>query len=145
METATQFTPWASLGGGVLIGIAAILLMAVHGRIAGMTAILSGVIPPLGNDWRWRAAFLIGAVIAPLIYLASGGVVPFAVPVSNTALVIGGLIVGVGVVFGSGCTSGHGVCGMARLSPRSIVATGVFMLATFITVYIIRHVFGAVI
>lgn len=142
METITQFTPWASLGGGVLIGIAAILLMAIHGRIAGMTAILSGVIPPLGNDWTWRLAFLLGAIIAPLIYLASGGLVPFAVPVGNGALVIGGLIVGIGVFFGSGCTSGHGVCGMARLSPRSIVATGVFMIATFITVFIIRHGLG---
>jgi len=138
----TDFTPWASLGGGVLIGIAAILLMALHGRVAGMTGILSGVIPPLGTDWRWRIAFLAGAITAPPIYLSLGGTVSFDVPVSTAALIIGGLIVGVGVFFGSGCTSGHGVCGMARLSPRSIVATCVFMVATFITVFITRHILG---
>lgn len=138
----TEFTPWASLGGGVLIGIAAILLMAVHGRIAGMTGILSGILPPLGSDWSWRLAFLGGAIAAPAIFLLLGGAVPFAVPVSTGALVIGGLIVGVGVFFGSGCTSGHGVCGMARLSPRSIVATCVFMIATFLTVFVTRHILG---
>lgn len=138
----TEFTPWASLGGGVLIGIAAILLMAIHGRIAGMTGILSGIIPPVGTDWSWRLAFLVGAIAAPLIYTLLGGTIPFAVPVSTGALVIGGLIVGVGVFYGSGCTSGHGVCGMARLSPRSIVATMVFMIATFITVFITRHILG---
>lgn len=138
----TEFTPWASLGGGVLIGIAAILLMALHGRVAGMTGILSGVIPPLGTDWRWRIAFLAGAIVAPPIYLLLGGTVSFDVPVSTAALIIGGLVVGVGVFFGSGCTSGHGVCGMARLSPRSIVATCVFMIATFITVFITRHILG---
>lgn len=138
----TEFTPWASLGGGVLIGIAAILLMAIHGRIAGMTGILSGIIPPVGTDWSWRLAFLVGAIAAPLIYTLLGGTIPFAVPVSTGALVIGGLIVGVGVFYGSGCTSGHGVCGMARLSPRSIFATMVFMIATFITVFVTRHILG---
>ncbi|MCR9239142.1 MAG: YeeE/YedE thiosulfate transporter family protein [Alphaproteobacteria bacterium] len=138
----TEFTPWASLSGGVLIGIAAILLMALHGRVAGMTGILSGVIPPLGTDWKWRVAFLAGAIAAPPIYLLLGGNVSFNVPVSMVALIIGGLIVGVGVFFGSGCTSGHGVCGMARLSPRSIAATCVFMIATFITVFITRHILG---
>ncbi|MGJ8531509.1 MAG: YeeE/YedE family protein [Alphaproteobacteria bacterium] len=138
----TEFTPWASLGGGVLIGIAAILLMALHGRVAGMTGILSGVIPPLGTDWKWRVAFLAGAITAPPIYLSLGGTVSFDVPVSTVALIIGGLVVGVGVFFGSGCTSGHGVCGMARLSPRSIAATCVFMIATFITVFITRHILG---
>lgn len=138
----TEFTPWASLTGGILIGLAAILLMALHGRIAGMTGILSGIIPPLGTDWAWRIAFLTGAVAAPPVYLLLGGTVSFSVPVSTGALLIGGLIVGVGVFFGSGCTSGHGVCGMARLSPRSIMATGVFMVATFITVFITRHILG---
>ncbi len=138
----TEFTPWTSLGGGVLIGIAAILLMAVHGRIAGMTGIMAGVIPPLGSDWSWRLAFLAGAIAAPPLFLLLGGTVPFAVPVGTGAMIIGGFIVGVGVFFGSGCTSGHGVCGMARLSPRSIVATVVFMIATFVTVFITRHVVG---
>ena len=135
----TEFTPLLSLAGGVLIGLSAVMLMALHGRIAGMTGILAGVLPPLPADWQWRAAFLAGSVIAPLIWLALGNDIPFAVPVAMPALVIGGLIVGVGVSFGSGCTSGHGICGIARLSPRSIIATCVFMLTAFVTVYVIRH------
>lgn len=142
MDHVTEFTPWLSLGGGVLIGISATLLMALHGRIAGMTGILTGLIPPILSDWPWRIAFLAGAVLAPMIFIKTGGVVPFSVPVSTPALAFGGLIVGAGVYFGSGCTSGHGVCGMARLSPRSIVATVVFMTATFITVYVTRHLIG---
>jgi uncharacterized membrane protein YedE/YeeE len=138
----TEFTPWLSLSGGVLIGLAAILLMALHGRIAGMTGILTGVIPPVAIDWAWRAAFLVGAVSAPALFTAAGGKIEFSVPPSSTALIVGGLIVGVGVYFGSGCTSGHGVCGMARLSPRSIAATIVFMLAAFVTVFVTRHVVG---
>lgn len=138
----TEFTPLLSAAGGVLIGIAATLLMAFHGRIAGMTGIMTGLLPPISSDWPWRAAFMIGAIGAPAIYTLAGGTVPFAVPVSDMALVIGGLIVGVGVYFGSGCTSGHGVCGMARLSPRSIAATATFMVAAFITVFVIRHVIG---
>lgn len=139
----TEFTPIASSIGGVLIGLSAILLMAFHGRIAGMTGILGGVIPPLASDWQWRAAFLVGAIAAPAIWLATTGTpIGFEVPISTTMMVIGGLIVGVGVTFGSGCTSGHGVCGMARFSPRSIVATVVFMAATFVTVFVVRHVIG---
>lgn len=138
----TEFTPWLSLGGGILIGSAAVLLMALQGRIAGMTGILTGVIPPVATDWAWRAAFLVGAILAPALFIAAGGHVEFAVPPSTIALIIGGLIVGVGVYFGSGCTSGHGVCGMARLSPRSIAATAVFMLAAFVTVFVTRHLLG---
>lgn len=141
---ATQFTPFLSLAGGVLIGIAAVLLMAVHGRIAGMTGILAGIIPPVSADWPWRAAFLIGAILAPAVYTGVGGSIAFSVPVSASALVGGGLIVGVGVTLGSGCTSGHGVCGMARLSPRSILATCVFMAMTAITVFVMRHLLGGV-
>jgi uncharacterized protein len=136
----TEFTPWLSLGGGVLIGLSAILLMWLNGRIAGMTGILFGIIPPFAPDWGWRAAFVAGAVIAPLLWVSVGNRIEFAVPVSNPALIIGGLIVGIGVTFGGGCTSGHGVCGNARLSPRSIVATLVFMAVTFATVFVIRHV-----
>jgi uncharacterized protein len=139
----TDFTPWMSLAGGILIGLSAVLLMALHGRIAGMTAILAGIIPPVPVDWAWRAAFLAGAVVGPLAYVAAGNTIEFAVPISTTALVIGGVIVGIGVTYGSGCTSGHGVCGMARLSPRSIVATVVFMAFSIATVYVIRHVIGA--
>ncbi|MDZ7823859.1 MAG: YeeE/YedE thiosulfate transporter family protein [Ahrensia sp.] len=138
----TEFTPWMSLGGGVLIGLAAVLLMAMNGRIAGMTGILSGILPPVSADWGWRAAFLIGAILAPALFVAAGGTVEFAVPPSTLALIVGGLIVGVGVYFGSGCTSGHGVCGMARLSPRSIAATLVFMVAAFVTVFVTRHMMG---
>ncbi|WP_187972291.1 YeeE/YedE family protein [Aquibium microcysteis] len=139
----TDFTPWTSLAGGILIGLSAVLLMALHGRIAGMTAILAGIIPPVPADWAWRAAFLAGAIISPLAYVAAGNTIAFAVPISTTALVIGGVIVGIGVTYGSGCTSGHGVCGIARLSPRSIVATLVFMAFSIATVYVIRHVIGA--
>ena len=142
MEAITEFTPWQSLIGGALIGLSAVLLMALHGRIAGMTAIIGGVLPPLSSDWQWRAAFLVGAIVAPLVFLAAGGEIGFAVPPSTGMLIAGGFIVGMGVTYGSGCTSGHGVCGMARLSPRSIAATAVFMAATFVSVYVIRHVIG---
>ncbi len=138
----TEFTPFMSLLGGILIGIAATLLMAFHGRIAGMTGILAGLIPPLSPDWQWRAAFMGGAVISPLVYISAGGSIPFALPISTAALIFGGILVGIGVYLGSGCTSGHGVCGIARLSPRSIAATATFMVAAFATVYVIRHVIG---
>jgi len=138
----TEFTPFQSLAGGVLIGLAAVLLMALHGRIAGIAGILSGVIPPLAADWQWRAAFLAGAVIAPLAYLLAGGPIAFSVPVGTMPLIIGGLLVGVGVHFGNGCPSGHGICGIARMSPRSIVAVVTFMIAAFATVYVMRHVIG---
>ncbi|MBO6718242.1 MAG: YeeE/YedE family protein [Rhizobiaceae bacterium] len=131
------------MAGGILIGLSAVLLMALHGRIAGMTGILAAVLPPLSTDWQWRAAFLAGAIVAPMLYVAAGGEIGFQVPPSTAMLVAGGLVVGVGVIYGSGCTSGHGVCGIARLSPRSITATAVFMLATFATVFIVRHVIGA--
>lgn len=140
----TQFTPYAAIAGGVLIGLASVLLMALHGRIAGMTGILGGILPPVAADWPWRAAFLIGSIIAPGIYIMAGGEIPFGVPVSTAALAIGGVIVGLGATLGSGCTSGHGVCGMARLSPRSIAATLVFMASTFVTVYVTRHLVGGV-
>ena len=115
-----------------------------HGRIAGATGVLAGVVLPTNlADWSWRAAMLLGMVTAPGLILALTGQMPtIEVPVSTIALLIGGLIVGVGVTLGSGCTSGHGVCGMARLSPRSIAATLTFMTTTFMTVYLIRHVLG---
>lgn len=138
----TEFTPWMSLAGGILIGLSATMLMAISGRIAGMTGILSGIIPPISSDWQWRLAFLAGAVVAPLIVIATGNPIEYAVPTPLWLLAIGGFIVGVGVFFGSGCTSGHGVCGMARLSPRSIAATVTFMIFTGMTVYVVRHVAG---
>lgn len=140
----TEFTPFASLGGGMLIGTAAVLLMALHGRIAGMTGILSGLIPPVSQDWGWRAAFIAGAILAPAIATAVGGAGTIAFVSTTPApwVVVGGFIVGVGVYFSSGCTSGHGVCGLARLSPRSIAATLVFMATTAATVFVVRHIFG---
>lgn len=141
---ATEFTPWVSLAGGVLIGLSAVLLMAAHGRIAGATGILAGAIFPSNlSDWSWRAAILIGMACGPIaVMLATGTMPAIQVPLTTAALALGGVIVGVGVVLGGGCTSGHGVCGMARLSPRSIVATLSFMAATAATVYVIRHVMG---
>lgn len=138
----TTFTPIASLLGGGMIGLAAVLLMAFHGRIAGMTGILAGLLPPAASDWPWRAAFIVGAVVAPMVLILAGATVSYDSPVPAPWLVAGGLVVGVGVFFGAGCTSGHGVCGMARLSPRSIVATLTFMVSTAATVFVVRHVAG---
>lgn len=138
----TEFTPVLSLIGGVTIGLAATFFMALHGRIAGMTGILGGLIPPFASDWKLRVAFLAGAILAPALMLMAGQAVPFATSTPLPLLIIGGFIVGVGVLFGSGCTSGHGVCGLARLSPRSAAATATFMATTFITVFVVRHVLG---
>lgn len=138
----TDFTPFQSLLGGALIGLSAVLLMALHGRIAGMTGILTGVIPPVPADWKWRAAFLAGAIGAPLLIRLAGKDIEFNVPVPTLALVVGGFLVGVGVHFGGGCPSGHGICGIARLSPRSFVAVATFMATAFATVFVTRHVIG---
>lgn len=140
----TVFTPWTSLGGGVLIGLATVLLMAFHGRVLGATGILAGfLVPGNSGDWAWRAAILAGMATGPLMVLAITGEMPaIQVPISTTMMIVGGVIVGVGVTYGSGCTSGHGVCGLARLSPRSVVATVVFMTVTALTVYVVRHVIG---
>lgn len=140
----TTFTPLMSLGGGALIGIATILLMWTMGKIMGATGVLAGFINPVSwDDWGWRAAIMAGMVSAPIAYLALSGQMPVVqVPVSTNMLIIGGFIVGIGVTLGNGCTSGHGICGIARFSPRSIVATIIFMIATGITVYVIRHVLG---
>lgn len=138
----TEFTPYASLLGGVLIGIAAVILMAFNGRIAGMTAMLGGVLEPRSPDMPWRVAFLVGAIAAPAIATMLGAEFSFFSPTTGVLLALGGVIVGVGVTYGSGCTSGHGVCGLARLSPRSLVATLTFMATTFATVTLIRHGFG---
>lgn len=140
----TEFTPFASLAGGVLIGLSAVLLMGLRGRIFGATGILTGFLTPSGSsDFTWRAWLLAGMVSGPLAFrLLTGEMPAIEVPVSTAALILGGFIVGLGVTFGSGCTSGHGVCGMARLSPRSIAATVTFMITTALTVYVVRHVLG---
>lgn len=137
META--FTPLASAIGGMLIGLSALLLVLLHGRIAGLSGIFGGLLPPFPGDWRWRAVFLAGAILGPAAWMALTGPVAFAVPAGTLALVLGGIVVGIGVSFGNGCPSGHGVCGIGRLSPRSIVATLTFMATALVTVYVIRH------
>ncbi len=116
----TEFTPFQSLIGGGLIGLAAVLLMAFHGRIAGVTGILSGLLPPVAPDWAWRVAILSGMVASPALFLLLlGHEAPLQSEVSGSVLLVSGIIVGVGATYGSGCTSGHGVCGLSRLSPRS--------------------------
>lgn len=142
META--FTPWASLAGGGLIGLSAVLLMLTLGRVMGATGLLAGLLLPSSrSDATWRAVLMAGMVSGPLVYWMMTGALPAVeIPVSSAAILVGGVLVGIGVTFGAGCTSGHGVCGMARLSPRSIAATLTFMIFTFATVYILRHGFG---
>lgn len=138
----TEFTPLASLIGGTLIGLAAVLLMLFLGRIMGATGILAGTIfPNSREDWLWRVAVLVGMLVSPSLYKqVFGSAVTIDIPMSMPLVILGGLIVGVGVTLGSGCTSGHGVCGLARFSRRSIVAVLLFMSSTAITVYITRHV-----
>jgi uncharacterized membrane protein YedE/YeeE len=140
----TAFTPWASLIGGLLIGLGTVLLMAVRGNVLGATGILAGFITPSSSsDWSWRAIIIAGMLTAPLAILAvTGGFPAIEVPMNRGLMILGGVLVGIGVTYGSGCTSGHGVCGIARLSPRSITATITFLLFGGITVYILRHVIG---
>ena len=141
----TTFTPIASLTGGALIGLAAVMLLLLRGRIMGATGILAGALRPVSlYDWTWRALLLAGMFTGPWVYFAVAGVLPtIDVPVSMGMLIVGGFIVGIGVTLGSGCTSGHGVCGLSRLSIRSLVAVPTFMATAAVTVFIIRHVIGA--
>ncbi|MEQ6204511.1 YeeE/YedE thiosulfate transporter family protein [Sulfitobacter sp. HNIBRBA2951] len=140
----TAFTPFQSLGGGALIGLAAVLLMLGLGRIFGATGILSGLVFFENRDeLSWRAALVVGMVLAPVLLFAVTGTMPtLTIPVSPAMIAIGGVIGGIGASLGSGCTSGHGVCGLSRLSVRSIVAVPTFMVTAAITVFLIRHVFG---
>ena len=141
----TVFTPWQSLAGGALIGLASVLLMLTLGRIMGATGILAGVLTPIIHpDTGWRLAVLAGMISGPWAVLALTGNMPLVqVPVTLPMLLVGGFLVGIGVTYGSGCTSGHGVCGIARRSRRSIAATLTFMVTTGITVFVIRHMLGA--
>jgi uncharacterized membrane protein YedE/YeeE len=133
------FTPLSAAIGGVLIGVAAAMLLLVNGRVAGIAGILGGLVRPRLGDTAWRLAFVAGLLVAPMLYalVHAAPVIDFAT--GYPALVAAGLLVGFGSRLGSGCTSGHGICGMSRLSPRSIVATLVFMAAGFVTVYVVRH------
>ena len=133
------FTPWSSLAGGVLIGIAAGMFALLNGRIAGVSGVLGGLLKPAKDDVAWRTAFVLGLVGAPLTYLLFAEVPRPHIDAEYGALVLAGLLVGIGTRYGSGCTSGHGVCGLARLSPRSVVATLTFMAAGFVVVYVVRH------
>lgn len=142
META--FTPFISLGGGLLIGLGAVLLMLGLGRIFGATGILSGaVFAESRGEATWRWALVLGMIAAPgLIFLVTGTMPGLTVPISPAMIVIGGIVVGLGASLGSGCTSGHGVCGLSRLSLRSLVAVPTFMVTAAMTVFLIRHVVG---
>ncbi len=137
-----HFTPWSSLAGGVLIGIATALFLLFNGRIAGISGILGGLLRPVAGDIGWRMAFVSGLLIASLVYGLAATLPTVHIDADMTTLVVAGLLVGVGTRYGSGCTSGHGVCGLSRLSPRSMVATATFMLAGFVTVFIVRHLIG---
>jgi len=139
----TDFTPIASTVGGMMIGLSAVMLMLFIGRIAGVSGIASRLLPPMAEDYGWRLAFVIGLIAAPFIYQQVSGL-----PIDQTVspelglMAVAGVLVGFGSVFGGGCTSGHGVCGVSRLSARSVVATLVFMAVAIITVFIVRHGLG---
>ena len=138
-----NFTPSSAAIGGALIGLSAVLLMLFTGRIAGVSGIFDGLINPQTSDRAWRAAFVAGLIAAPATAMFVGYAVPMPqMPASYVTIVVGGLLVGLGARLGSGCTSGHGICGIARLSPRSIAATGVFMVAAIVVVTLTHHVFG---
>lgn len=137
-----NFTPWTSLAGGVMIGLAAVLLLIFSGRIAGISGIIGGLLTPAKGDVAWRLAFLLGLVAAPVIFSLIYFLPPVEIEAGYPTLIVAGLLVGIGTRYGSGCTSGHGVCGLSRRSPRSLVATASFMAAGFVTVYIIRHLLG---
>ncbi len=137
-----HFTPWAALAGGLVIGLAAALFVLLNGRIAGISGVLGGLLAPARGDIAWRLAFVLGLLAAPLVFSLFANLPRPQIEAGDMALVLGGLLVGLGTRYGGGCTSGHGVCGIARLSPRSLVATGVFMAGGFATVFVVRHLVG---
>jgi uncharacterized membrane protein YedE/YeeE len=135
-----HFTPWLSLAGGIFLGLAAAFFILLNGRVLGISGILGGLVKPQPGDAGWRIAFIAGLLAAPALWRLFGPLPPVNVEAGLPVLVIAGLLVGWGTRYGSGCTSGHGVCGLARLSPRSLAATLAFMAAGFVTVYVSRHV-----
>ena len=137
-----HFTPWASLAGGVLLGIAAAMFVLLNGRVLGISGIVGGLVKPVSGDAGWRLAFVAGLIAAPLLWRLFAPLPVPRIEATQPVLVIAGLLVGWGTRYGSGCTSGHGVCGLARLSPRSLAATMAFMAAGFATVYLARHLFA---
>lgn len=138
-----NFTPYSALTGGVLIGLAVSLLLLLNGRIAGISGIAGGILPPWRDDIGWRICFLAGLILAPTLYKLLGGQINIQIHTSLPVMAVAGLLVGYGTSLGRGCTSGHGVCGLARLSVRSAAATLTFMLTGAVTVYIVRHLIGA--
>jgi uncharacterized membrane protein YedE/YeeE len=138
----TTFTPWSALAGGAIIGIAAVLFALFNGRVAGISGIVGGLLRPPFPDAAWRVAFLAGLIAAPILYGLFAGPPDLTIDADYPTLVVAGILVGLGTRYGSGCTSGHGVCGVSRLSPRSLVATLAFMAAGFATVFATRHIFS---
>lgn len=137
------FTPYSSFAGGLMIGLAAALLILLNGRIAGISGIVGGVLRPQAGETAWRVAFIAGLVLAPVGWALFATLPAIQIDAGYPLLIIAGLLVGFSTRYGSGCTSGHGVCGLSRLSPRSLVATLAFMASGFATVFLIRHVFGS--
>ncbi|EKN3945761.1 YeeE/YedE family protein [Yersinia enterocolitica] len=137
-----NFTPFSALAGGVLLGIAVTILWFCNGRIAGISGILGGLLPPKAGDISWRVAFLLGLIMSPGIYSLFTDLPLIQIDADLPVLIVAGLLVGIGTRYGAGCTSGHGVCGLARFSPRSLLATLSFMLTGFATVWIVRHLFA---
>lgn len=135
----SAFTPWSAVAGGILIGISAGLFILINGRIAGISGVLGGLLRPSAGDMAWRMAFLGGLLAAPLAYGLILQLPRIEIAATYPLLIVAGLLVGIGTRYGSGCTSGHGVCGISRMSPRSLTATLVFMGAGFLTVYVVRH------
>lgn len=138
-----SFTPWTAAAGGVLIGLAATMFVLLNGRIASISGIVGGLLRPTLPDIPWRVAFVAGLVVAPTLYGAFVYLPSLKIDANYSTLIGAGLLVGVGTRYAGGCTSGHGVCGLSRLSPRSLIATVLFMAAGFATVYIVRHVIQA--
>ena len=138
----TTFTPLAGLAGGILIGLAAVVLMGLLGRIAGVSGIVAGLLKPFGDDAIWRAAFVLGLIGGASVLRLQGWAETPVISTSWPILIVGGFLVGLGTRIGGGCTSGHGVCGIARLSTRSIIATAIFLSVAMAEVYLIRHVLG---
>ena len=138
----THFTPWISLAGGVTLGFAAALLLLLVGRTLGISGIVDGALTARDREFGWRATFLLGLLAAPTAVRLFAAPTPPNIETPWAQLTIAGLLVGFGTRLGSGCTSGHGVCGLSRLSPRSLIATLTFMFAGFVTVYVVRHLAG---
>ncbi len=134
-----HFTPWMSLVGGIVLGFASALFILFNGRVLGISGIVGGLLRPKTRDIVWRLSFLLGMLVAPSLYVAFIGPMVATIDASWAMVIVAGLLVGIGTRYGSGCTSGHGVCGLSRMSPRSLVATLSFMAAGFITVFLLRH------